>query len=240
MLSGLFTQIVPTLQILFADNKIMRFISDEESVNIPESISAITPLTGEAAYHKLEAVLQEILDRFSGKRPPFWHQLVNRKDNLDQNLVENISSFSSDPYFQQTLIALAATSAIPVQQLQIRDLFMPALIRRSGLSIPTRGTKEMIHVLEQYIRNRGAKIFTGAMVEEIISEHKNVCGVRLADQSQLWTDYVLNTTERLAPDALKYTNTQPAMAFHLGLNNIDTLKQLHPINIIIINNTIII
>jgi phytoene desaturase len=236
MLSSLFTQSIPTLHILFADNKIMRFVSEEEIRNIPESVSAITPLTGDAAYHKLETVLQDILNRFSGKRPPLLNQLLNRKDPLDQNLVQKISEFSSDPYFQQTLIALAATSGMPVQELQIRDLFMPALVRRSGLSIPTHGMKAIIQILQEYIKSKGAKVFTDTAVEEIISEHNNVCGVRLEDQSQIWTDFVLNTTAHLAPDEQKNKKIQPSMAIHLGLSQPDLLKQLHPINIIILNN----
>ena len=236
MLSALFTKVTPTAQILFADNKTMRFVSGDEPDTLLDPIAAITPLTGDAAYHKLENILQEILDRFSRKKPPFLNQLLNRKDNLDQKLIQKIPDFSSDPYFQQTLIALAATSGIPVQELQVRDMFMPALIRRSGLFIPTHGIQSVIDILIQYVKSHGAKLFTDAAVEEIITEHKNICGVRLADQSQLWTDYVLNTTEFLAPEAFKNKNTQPSMAIHLGLSGTELLQQLLPINIIIINN----
>jgi phytoene desaturase len=236
LFSALFTQVFPTNLVLFADNKTMRFVSDVEQGNLPESLLTIPPLTGDAAYHKLEIVLQEILNRFSGKKPPVWDQLFNRKDILKLNLVQKISDYSSDPYFQQTLIALAATSGIPVQELEVRDLFMPALIRRSGLSIPRHGMKAVIDILVQYIKKQGAKIYTGAKVDELITEHKNVCGVRLSDQSQLWTDYILNTTEQLAPEEMRVKKNQPSMVLHLGLSELDTINRLNTINLLIINN----
>ncbi|MBI9048856.1 MAG: NAD(P)/FAD-dependent oxidoreductase [Anaerolineaceae bacterium] len=237
MLSELFSQAIPTAQVLFADEKMMRLVSDVEVSDLPESIATITPLTGDGAYHKLDGVLQEILDRFSGKRLPIWQQLSkNRKGNLQQMLLPMIGDFSSDPYFQQCLVAIAAISGIPVPNLQIRDLFMPALVRRSGLSLPTHGMKSVIDVLETYINNAKAKIFTSTQVDEILSQNNNVCGIRLADQSQQWADYVLNTSSSLAPEALQVHLAQPAMVLHLGISNKELLKDFQLQNILILNN----
>ena len=107
---------------------------------------------------------------------------------------------------------------------------------RTDFCTTSKLKKETGKSAQEYIQNKGAKVFSDTAVEEIISEHNNVCGVRLDDQSQIWTDYVLNTTDFLAPEELKNKKIQPAMAIHLGLSEPDLLKQLHPINIIIVNN----
>ena len=234
--SSHFAQMIPAVQINFADRKKMLFLSENELSQRMEKESTVPLLHGESSYQKLESILMDAMNHFTGKSQPIWKTVFKRKAKyLHRPLLSSIGQISSDPYMQQTLVALAASMGMKIESLQMMDLFLPALISRSGLFYPHGGIQSVIDLLVSYLQQAGVKIFTDLKVSEILPVQHNTIGIRLGDEQQEWADYILNTTQLLSPHTLKEQGTQPALVYHFGITA-PVISSLEYFNIVILNH----
>jgi phytoene dehydrogenase-like protein len=223
---------------LFADGKRMQFVAEQDARNSAQE-SGILTLKAESAFQKLDNVLQEIIERSSGRKKNLWQKIIpTRSMNLLQPLAPFLQQLSTDPYLQQSLLTLSALTGTPIPDLQVRDLFLPALIRKSGLFFPIQGWDAIINRLQDYLVEAGVKFFLQTKVLDIFPPQKNIVGIRLADQSQQWADEILNTTNSLVPEEMRFSTTQPMIIFHLGLKNGSGLETFSYHNIIMINGNL--
>lgn len=234
--SSQFKQAIPAVQVTFADRKKMLFLSENELTHQMEKEVSLPLLQGEASYQKLETILMEAMNQYTGKKLPFWQHFIKRSGvNLNLPLLPAIGQISSDPYMQQTLMLIAASMGTTIESLRLSDLFLPAIISRSGLFHPRGGMQSIIDLLSSYLQQSGAKIFTRLPVIEILPVQHNTIGIRLADEQQEWGDYILNTTQILAPENSHYTGTQPMLLYHFGVDASE-IPSLGYFNIVILNH----
>jgi phytoene dehydrogenase-like protein len=231
-----FQSIIPATKLFFADGMRMQYLSELSLKEGNLETQDILTLKGERAFQKIEAVLQDVLSSSSGKKKPIWQRFLGERPiDLHKPLMPYLQQLSTDPYFQQSMLTLSAMTGIPISTLQIRDLFLPALMRKSGLFSPKQGWEVVVNTLLAYLAHAGVKILTNRKVTEILNPQKNVLGIRLDDQSQHWADAILNTTSSMAPAHLQYRDTQAMMIYHLGLKQTPGLNALTYHNVLILN-----
>jgi phytoene desaturase len=237
-LSAQFMPVSPAVHIHFADRKKMLLVPESEISDQLNKVPSIPLLQGESTYHKLETVLLEVMNQYSGKSVPIW-QRIFRKHNIQLNLplLPAIQQFSNDPYMQQCLLVLAASTGIALPSLTAADLFLPALISRSGLFYPKHAPQSIVELLAAYLKQSGVKIFTRLPVTEILPVHDNSIGIRLGGDHQEWADYILNTTGLLAPDTSRFTGTQPMLVHHFGVKT-EAISSFGYFSLLILNSNI--
>ncbi len=235
-ISSQFQAVSPAAQLLFADGKRMQFGAEQDFSITNRETQGMLTFKADSAFQKLDGILQEIIDASSGKKKNLIEQLSKiRSPILQRQLAPYLQTLSTDPYLQQSLISLSAQTGIMIPNLQVRDLFLPALIRKSGLFFPKQGWDAIIDYFQSYLLGAGVKIFPNTKVVEIFPPQKNTIGIRLADQSQQWADEILNTTSELAPPEMQFSDAQPMMLLHLGIKTMPKLDYLSHHNILMLN-----
>jgi phytoene dehydrogenase-like protein len=159
-ISSQFQAVSPATQLLFADGKRIQYSTEQEAQNSAPNNRGVLTLKAEGAFQKLDSVLQEIIESSSGRKKNLWRQISKtRSMNLQQPLAPFLQQLSTDPYFQQSLLTLSALTGTTIPALQVRDLFLPALIRKSGLFVPKQGWDAIINHLQAYLLRSGVKFF---------------------------------------------------------------------------------